>query len=170
MIEVRYTPGTAIAAWGQRIAVLADLRGVDPLRAELAALASSPDIGTQEVLELLVSRGAQQVGDFAIAEELDDGTIRLVLRGAGGWRVGGVGTQGRGMWRSRVVTADEVELYAAAPGNAEDHPAAWETPDPGAALLASALAIHRAKPAGRVGPRRALAAPEEPGVAGPSWG
>ena len=112
MIEVRcMRGGTATAVWGPRVAVLAHLRSTEALPAELAALVARPNVGAADVLDLLVAGGGQRVGDFGIAEELDDGSFRVVLRGQGSCGIAGVLLQGRGMWRSRVVSADQIDLY-----------------------------------------------------------
>lgn len=158
MIEVWCVPGgTATAIWGPRVAVLADLGSAGSLASDLADLVARPDVGAAEVIGLLALSGGQ-VDDFAVAEELDDGRLRLVLRGQSASSVGGTAPRGGGIWRSRVAAAVDVHLYGA---SRPDSAAPLDEEPATAPASASSL---RLRVAGRLdpeAPRRAWSASDQ---------
>lgn len=164
IIEIRCVPGrAATAAWGTRVAVLADLGAADSLAIELAELLASPDAGTAEVIGLLVPGGGRQVDDFAVAEELADGRLRVVLRGRSACSIGGTGPRSGGVWRSRVVAAADVELYGpGGPASAGAPDGEWSAVPDGepavSPVFASSVRLRVAGSSDPGAPRRALPA------------
>ena len=100
-----YSPGSALAVWGPRVAVLVDLPPDAGLVPGLHDLVGDPAAGLDEVLELLVSPGLRAIEHFALAEHTDEG-LRTVVRGRYRARAGAHTVEGRGLWADRIVQAD----------------------------------------------------------------
>jgi hypothetical protein len=112
LFEVDYTPGTALAACGPRLALLAAIEPDDPAGRQSAAAVADAAARMEDVLKLLV-RHARVVNDFVVAEARGDGVL-VVLRGRTAAETVEVRIEGRGQWRERVLHSAEVVLFESA--------------------------------------------------------
>ena len=104
-----YTPGSAVAVCGSRVAALVDLPADAGLVPGLYEVACDAAAGLDEVLELLVSPGLRAVENFALAEFTDEG-LRTLVRGRFRTLAGSQTIEGRGLWTDRIVQADAFAL------------------------------------------------------------